>query len=238
MSFKTKLKRWFFKLMIRTKRIKHVSFTPEELNEMLGASLPESFALTVPGCTGNFVIESADLTMPAGGNHFHVALFCSLHIEAVANPIYRAHLLVELKGLPFYEKSRYLVRLQRVSIHDMKLVKDEYGLIKDTKYIISSLVPSPLKSVITATVSTTLNVLSNGIYPDMKSYLSLYLTGSKQKIIDYHRPELESIVINLAESGDLEYQLDREILEESLFAELGKDVQVKDGELQFIFHNE
>ncbi|UAA37927.1 DUF1439 domain-containing protein [Paraneptunicella aestuarii] len=222
--------------MIHSKRIKQVSFTADELNEMLAANLPETFNLPVPGCRGWLVVESANLSMPLNDNLIDVALFCSMKIESMATPIYRAHLLINVAGTPSYDPETSMVRMQNIEVVGVHLVKDEYSLIKDTKSLINQLIPSPVTSLVANTLKTTLQLFSAGAYQEVSDYLSLYLLGSKQKIVDYHRPEVEKIITEMAESGDLEYEMDRDILEEHLFADLGKEVEVQNGELVFIFH--
>ena len=144
--------------------------------------------------------------------------------------------MINVAGTPYYEPETSMVRQRDVQVAGVHLVKDEYSVIKDTKSIINQLVPPPVKNIVTNTLKTTLNLFTAGAYKEVSDYLSLYLLGSKQKIVDYHRPEIERIVTDLAESGDLEYEMDRDILEEALFADLGKEVEVQDGELVFIFH--
>ncbi len=236
MSITIKLKQWFYKLLIYSKQIKQVSFTAAELNEMLATNLPETFALDVPGCKGELIVEEAELTLPKHENKLNVSLFCAMKIETLGNPIYRAHLLVNLSGIPCYHEESCMVRMHSPEVLGVHLVKDEYSLLTDTKTLITQLTPSPLKNLVSNTFKSTLNLLSAGAYSEVSNYLSLYLTGSKQKIIDFHRPEVETIVKELVESGDLEYEMDQDILEEQLFAELGRDVKVEDGLLYFVFH--
>lgn len=236
MSLKEKIKHWFFSVLIRTKRIKQVPFTTEELNALLAENLPETFPLSVPGCKGELVIEAAELTLPQDENRFYVGLFCAMHISSLGNPIYRAHLLINLAGTPFYDENNGVVRMHDSEVLGVHLVKDEYGLLKDTRSIIGQLTPNPIKGLLNTTIKTTLNLLSAGTYQEVSDYLSIYLTGSKQKIVDFHRPEVENIIKELADSGDLECKMDPEILEEKLFAQYGKEVKVEDGVLLFVFH--
>lgn len=236
MPFKEKLKHWFFTLLIRTKRIKHVTFTTQELNELLAENLPETFPLSVPGCKGELIIEAAELTLPKEENRFYVSLFCAMHIATLGNPIYRAHLVINLAGTPFYHEEDSVVRMHNSQVLGVHLVKDEYAVLKDTRSILGQLTPNPIKGLFNTTLKTTLNILSAGTYQEVSDYLSIYLTGSKQKIVDFHRPEVEKIIKELADSGDLECKMDPEILEEKLFAQYGKEVKVEDGELLFIFH--
>lgn len=232
---KERIKRWILKFLIKTRRIRSVSLTADELNQMLATNLPETFSFPVPGSKGELEIQSATISMPRDANELHVALFCAVRIDSMANPIYRAHVEIFGTALPNFDKERRVIHLKEARLGEMNIVQDEYALLKDTKHIISLVVPGPLKSVLGATMKTTLNILSNGTYKDIQSYLSLYLHGSKQKILEYHRNDIERLVLNAIENGDLEYPLDTQIMEERIFAELGNDVQVRDGELQFIF---
>ncbi|MCY7296838.1 hypothetical protein [Alteromonas sp. a30] len=237
MSLKEKAKHWFLALLIRTKRIKYVAFSANELNEMLADNLPETFPLSVPGSSGELIVESAELSMPKDANRIDASLFCAMHIKVVSNPIYRAHLVISASGEPYYLPDESVVRMQHAQVLGVHLVKDEYALLKDTRSIIEQLTPSPFRGLLSTTFKTTLNLLSAGTYQEMSDYLSIYLTGSKQRIVDFHKPEIEKIITEMAESGDLECAMDPEILEEKLFAQYGKEVKVENGELHFIFHS-
>jgi len=237
MSFALKAKRWLLKLLIYFKQIKQVAMTAEELNEMLAANLPEEYELDVPGCQGVLIVEAAELSLPQNENRFHVELFCAMNIATLGNPIYRAHLVINLAGVPLYDPTHSRIRMQLPVVENIRLVKDQYSLLHDTKHLIEQFSPLPFTSLVTSTFNTTMNILSAGAYKDVAAYLGIYLGGSMQKIFDFHRPEIEQIVKELADSGDLEYEMDPDFLEEEIFAELGKDVRVENGELQFIFHS-
>ncbi|XOV78721.1 MAG: hypothetical protein ACFHVJ_17575 [Aestuariibacter sp.] len=235
---KERIKRWILKFLIKTKRVKSVAISADELNAMLANNLPEILGFPVPGSKGELELQSATISMPSDANELHVTLFCALRIDTVANPIYRAHIEILGTAIPSFDKPRRLIHLKEARLTDMRIIQDEYALLKDTKQIMGALLPEPIKSVFGVTMKTTLNLLSNGTYKDMRGYLSLYLHGSKQKILDYHRPELEKLVLHAIESGDLDYPLDESIFEEKIFAELGNDVKVRDGELHFVFNEE
>lgn len=233
---KEKLKHWLFSWLIKFKRIKTVSLSAEELNSMLDANLPESFGFPVPRSKGRLDIKKATLEMPTDANHFEITLFCGVHIEMLANPIYRANIEILAHALPHFDVHEKVIQLAQINIASMTLVQDEYSLLKDTKYLMQQIVPGPVKSVLGVTMKTTLNIISNGTYDDARTYLSLYLDGSKQKVLDYHRPELEKIVLRLNNNGDLQYRLNEDVLEERLFADHGREVKVQNGSLQFVFH--
>lgn len=238
MSLIVKTRRWLLKLLIALKQIKQVAMTADELNEMLAANLPEEFALDVPGCQGMLIIEAAELSLPQNQNRFCVELFCAMDISTLGTPIYRAHLVITLAGMPLYDPDHSRIRMHLPEVADVQLVKDQYSLLHDTKNLIEQFAPLPITSLVTSTFRTTMNILSAGACQDVANYLNIYLSGSMQKIFDFHRPEVEQIVKDLADSGDLEYEMDPDILEEEIFAELGKDVRVENGALQFVFHDD
>lgn len=233
---KTKIQQWLARWMIKLRRIKSVTMEADELNTMLSQCLPETFAIPVPGAKGELVIQQAKITMPQLADHFTVNLFCALHVDSMANPIYRAHVDIEGIAWPAYDKDKKLIYLKNIQVKKITLVQDEYSLLKDTRQLISTLVPNPIRTVFGATMKTTLNILSSGTYREAREYLSIYMLGNKQKVLDFHKPELEKVVARLNDDAELQYQLNDGDFEEQLFAEMGKDIQVKNGQLHFIFH--
>ena len=67
------------------------------------------------------------------------------------------------------------------------------------------------------------------------SYLQMYLRVSKQKVFDYHKPQIENIITDLAAGEDMQYSLDINDFEEGLFVQYGKKVVVEQGHLRFKF---
>lgn len=235
---KTKLHQWLARWMIKLRRIKSVTMEADELNHLLSQNLPETFAFPVPGAKGELLIQRAKVAMPQLADHFIINLFCALHVDSMANPIYRAHVDIEGVAWPAYDKDKKLIFLKDIQVNKITLVQDEYSVLKDTRQLIAALVPHPIRSVFGATMKTTLNILSSGTYTDAREYLSLYMLGNKQKILDFHKPELEKVVARLNDDSELQYQLNEQDFEERLFAEMGQDVQIKRGQLHFIFHRE
>jgi len=232
------IRRWFITQLIKFKRIKFVSSTAEEINAMLAENLPENFEFPVPGCKGELEVIEAKVTMPLAGNYLQITLFCSMRIETMGNPIYRAHINISGIAWPSYIKPLKRIQLDKIKVQQIKLIQDEYALLKDTKQLLSMFVPGAIRSVLGMTMKTTLNVLgSTATTKDAQQYLSLYLQGNKQKVLDYHKPELEKLVTELNAQGELSYALEEDDFEEQLFARYGKSVRVKNGELQFVFHD-
>ncbi|BDX06102.1 hypothetical protein [Planctobacterium marinum] len=234
---KTSIRQWLIRWMVKLGRVKSVTMSADEINALLGENLPETFNIPVPGAKGEVIVQTAKISMPPLADHFVIHLFCALNIDSVANPIYRAHVDIEGVAWPAYNRENKQIFLTDIKVGKMTLIQDEYSLLKDTRQLMNSLVPEPIRSVFGVTVKTTLNVLSRGIYKDAKQYLSLYMLNNKQKILDYHKPDLEKVVKRLSDDAELNYYLDEHNFEEQLFAEFGKAVIVKNGELQFIFRH-
>lgn len=232
---KNRIRECLIRWMIKLGRIKSVVMTAEEINGFLSDNFPESFEIPVPGAKGEAIIQRAEVSMPPLSDHFVIHLFCALNIDSMGNPIYRAHVDIEGVAWPAFNKSDSQIYLNNIQVKKMTLVQDEYSLIKDTRQLINLLVPEPIRSVFGVTVKTTLNVLSRGVYKDAKQYLSLYMLNNKQRILDYHKPDLEKVIKRLNDEAELHYFLDDSNFEERIFAEFGQNVVVKDGVLQFIF---
>ena len=235
MSLRTKLTHWFYWFLIRFRLVKRSAYSAAELNALLLENFPITRSFPAPGSQGQLIIERADLTIPAAQHKIHVALFCSMKIESMGNPIYRAHVLIDVAGAPHYKIADKTITAKDLEIVNMQLVADEYSLLEDTQSILTQLVPRTFKRLFSNTVSTTLNAVSGGTYTEVVNYLSLYIHGNKQKILDFHRSQVANTITDLANSGDLQYQLKDDTMEERLFAEFGREVQIADGSLYFIF---
>ena len=223
------------KWLVRFKKIKHAEYTTDELTELIAEYLPATFPVSVPKGEGKFTLLSADVRMPRASNTLQVEVLSSFDVQYLSNPLYRAHIVILLEALPSYSNDTKQVRLKDVLISEIKLVHDEYSILNDTREIINLFVPSPVMSVLTGTMKTAFSLVTGTTAADANDYLQLYLGGSKQRVLDYHKPQLEKIVIDLAASENVHYQLDESNWEEKLFRQLGKEVVVEEGKLRFKF---
>ena len=229
-----KLRKSFVRLMIRLKRIKHVVYTEAELNDLLKDQFPISFDVDIPASDGKFSITGGTLRMPSNAEHFSIELKGQLNIESMGTPLYRAHLLIYLLAVPGYNKETKVVYIENVTVKSIQLVKDEYGLINDGRALLKTLVPSPVSMMMSGTLKT-MNLFSGNNLSDFTQYLKLYISGNKQRVLDYHTPDIEERVKGYAMSDDLTYVMDPNEWDQALFIELGERVVIKDGELRFVF---
>lgn len=235
MSLRTKLTHWVYWFLVRFRFVKGSAYSAAELNALLHDNFPKTCSFQAPGSQGQLIIEGAELTIPPAQPKIHVALFCSMKIESMGTPIYRAHVLIDVAGAPHYRIADKTITAKDLEIVNMQLVADEYSLLANTQSLLTQLVPRPFKNLFSNTVSTTLNAVSGGTYTEVVNYLSLYIHGNKQKILDFHRTQVASIITDFAHSGDLQYQLNDDAIEERLFAEFGQEVRICEGSLHFIF---
>jgi hypothetical protein len=223
------------RFLIRFKRLTHVSYSSSELNELIKAHIPQTFIINTPAGQGKFTLLEAELTMPSTEHCFNVQLLSSFEVQNLGNPIYRAHLIVQLHATPQYEARRNLIYVNQTMVRDIRLIHDEYALLTDTQQLLNSFLPGSMASLLSNTVKSTLSLFTAGTSDAAMDYLKLYVGGSKQRVLDYHKPQLEKVITELAASDELQYKLDETDWEESLFAELGKEVVVEEGELRFKF---
>jgi hypothetical protein len=84
-------------------------------------------------------------------------------------------------------------------------------------------------------MKTAFSIMTGTTASEANSYLQVYLSGSKQKVLDYHKPQIESTIVALAAGGGMQYSLDVNDFEEGLFIQYGKKVVVEQGHLRFKF---
>ncbi len=234
-NWRLTLQIWLAKLMIKMGKLTHSDYTEQELNDLVSPHLPATFSLPVPAGNGHVELLEAEVTMPITSSYIQVQILSSLLIESMGNPIYRAHIVVLLKAKPTYHPDSNAVRFDHVMIDDIYLVKDEYSLLKDTQDIMGLFVPKAMQSMLTGTMKSAMGMLTAGGSDAAMNYLKLYLTGSKQKVLDYHKPQLEQLLTSTIDNTDFSYPLNEADWQESLFIQYGKEVVVEDGFLRFKF---
>lgn len=223
------------KILIKLGRLTHADYSSDELNEFLSPHLPETFEIEVPAGNGQLTLLQANVRMRGAENGIQVQLLSSFQVESLGNPIYRAHLIVQLKATPVYIQKDKVVKLKTLEVREIELVNDEYSVLKDTQELLSNFVPKPFQSLLTGTMKSAFGILTGGGTDAAANYLKLYLSGSKQRILEYHKPQLTSLVSALVDDEDFQYRLDESDWQEHLFACYGKEVVVEEGQLRFKF---
>lgn len=234
-NWRLKCKLLFARLLIKLGKLTHADYSAKELAEFLRPHLPAEFAIDVPAGNGQLTLLEAEVKMRFRSTTVTVQLLGSLLIESMGNPIYRAHVVIVLEATPFYDTQNNVVKLSELLMDEVRLINDEYAILKDTQHILSAFVPRPFQNLVTGTMKSALGLITGGGSDAASNYLRLYLSGSKQRILDYHQPQLTKLVADLIHDEDFQYELDQSDWEEHLFSLYGKEVVVEDGQLRFKF---
>ncbi|REL27642.1 hypothetical protein DXX93_14480 [Thalassotalea euphylliae] len=224
------------KLAMRFKWLKAARYSQDELNELLAANFPQTIPLPIANSQGELTILNAELTMPLAQDKLHIQLFCAMSIRVAQRDIYRAHLVATGSVLPYFDTQERVIRIRDMQLAEIRLVNDDYAFIGSTTDLVTLFMPKPFKYLLLSTVQLTFSLLKGVVPNELLSYLSLYSSGSKQRVLDYHKPEIENILIDKVEQEDWFYELDESDFEEQIFAEYGQHIAVEDGHLVFKFH--
>jgi hypothetical protein len=234
-SIKKSFRTLLAKCLIRFKRLKHVEYSEDEISQLIEPHLPLLFPISVPRGDGRFTLSKVNISMPTDSNFIQGEVLGGIEVTYLANPIYRAHVMLVVQATPQYDQITKNVLLTDIRITDIHMLNDEYSILKDTSNLINHFVPSPVLSMVTGTMKTAFNIMTGTTASEANSYLQMYLSGSKKKVLDYHKPQIENIIVELAASEDMQYSLDINDFEEGLFIQYGKEVVVEDGHVRFKF---
>ena len=237
-SIKTSFRLFLARCLIRFKRLTHVDYTVGEISQLIQpyfSHLPLKLPISVPRGDGCFTLSKVNISIPLNSNYIQAEVLGSIEITYLANPIYRAHIVLVVKAMPKYDHITKNILLTDISITDINMLNDEYSILKDTSSLINLFVPSPVLSMVTGTMKTAFSIMTGTTASEASRYLELYLSGSKQKVLDYHKPQIENIIAALAASEDMQYCLHKNDFEENLFIQYGKEVTVEQGNVRFKF---
>lgn len=227
--------KYFAKWLIRFGKIKHVDYTVEELNALITPHFPASFAVDVPIGKGSFTLLEGEISIPRNATMMHVQLLCSLNIEAVSNPLYRAHVVAVLQVEPEYDVALKQVSIKQILLDEIRLVHDEYALLNDSRQLLDLILPRSMQSLIGGTFKSALGLMTAGSSDLASEYLKMYMSGSKQKVLDYHKPQIIKLLQELKQDPEMVYTMNDNDWQESLFRQYGKTVVVEQRALRFKF---
>lgn len=232
------LKYWLLSLMVRLGRLRRVEMDNAELDAMLKPYLPMQLNINIPRGKGRVNVVEASTSLP-GNDQIQTALLCEFKVDVIGNPLYQAHLLITISASPEFDKSQGTVRATNIRLLQTHLVKDDYAAIRDAREIITKLIPGPFSNMLSLgidlSISSAMSMLENSLYGDLGQYLKLYVNSSKQRILDYHKPQIEQQLLSYLEQHKPAYKLDNSVLDERLFAEYGQQVRAEKQALAFLF---
>ncbi|WP_189408089.1 DUF1439 domain-containing protein [Alteromonas halophila] len=222
-------------VLVKLGKISHDDFTPDELNDLIAPHFPQRFSIRPPIGEGTVRVERGQVTLHETDNRIGLQALASLRISALSATIYRAHIMLTASCRPRYESDTATLHLEDVRFDGARLINDDYALIKDTRFLIDKLLPGGFGSLLSKSVIGGLSVLSGGVSTQALDYLKLYLNGSMQRILDYHRPQIETTLESALTHAELYHQMRDDQWREYLFARLGHHVGVEDNRLRFYF---
>jgi len=224
-------------LLVRFKLLKKASVEITDIQKVITSHLPVSFDVPIPGGDGE--LNLLDITLCLNNrDSVSAKILCNFSVKIKKSIIYNSHVQVDLDAKPDYCQSTKTISPTDFKVISLKLISDKHSVIKDTSKIIAGILPEPLKTMFITTLLSTGVVLDSIGISELARYLSLYLTGSKQRILDFHHLDIEKIIINYAKSESLAHHLDETDLEERLFAKYGVEMAVQNEHLYCFFDPE
>ncbi|MEW9799112.1 DUF1439 domain-containing protein [Alteromonas sp. CYL-A6] len=231
--------KWQFALawtLVKLGRLTHDDFTEDELNALIAPHFPQRFPLNIPVGNGTVEVMRGSVKCHEASNRLCLQALASLNVQALGAQIYRAHLMIAVSCQPRYQRDTAQLHLENMTIDSLRLINDDYGLIKDTTFLIKKFVPGfSLGSMVGQSLLGALSMMSGGISQQTLDYLLLYMDGSMQRVLDYHRPQIERALLDTLNEFDLHHQMREEHWREYLFSLLGQRVGIEDSRLRFYF---
>ena len=206
------------------------------VNQMVSPQLPVIFDIPVSGGKGELTLLEVELSAGEEEGTILVQIITNFSVSMGNKQIYNSHIQLKLLIKPDFNKLESTLSATDIKMLSMELISDRYSMIKDTPKTLASFLPEPFKTMFVTTMVTTGMVMDSFGKSELFRYLSLYLTGNMQRVLDFHHNDIEKIIINYAKSESFSYQLDESDFEEQLFAELGEQLTVENEQLMFIFH--
>jgi len=222
-------------LLIKLGRLRYDQFSSDELNILLSENLPQSFPLAIPAGQANVVLNSGKLTFNASNNRLCIQLLASITINVADTTIYRAHLIITLSTSPHYNVNESTLYFIDKQVDNITMVNDDYALLKDTQFLLSRFVPGNLDALLGRSLKNLLSVVTVGTSDQAVEYLKLYLSGSKQAVLDFHKPQIEKAILDKMATLPLHHRMREDQWREMLFARYGKSVRVEEASLRFYF---
>ena len=235
LSVNARIKLLFASVLIKLGKLKHDDFTVEELTALLTRELPVSFPLSIPVGVAKVTMLEGKIGLDEYTNTVSAQLLASLNISVSKTTVYRAHFIVVLSAKPAYDVLNKAVYLSHVSLEHINLVNDEYALIGDTRVLMASLIPGGVDQLLGRSLQSALSLMTIGTSDRAIAYAKVFMAGSKQTILDYHKPQITEAVYKELRKHTLSHTLRDNVWREVVFARYGKSVGVENNHLRFYF---
>jgi hypothetical protein len=232
MSTVEKIQQWLTPILIKLKIVKQVTFSLAELTDDIQIYLPFDIKFSVPNGNGFVIISHVQLAEHQNGL-LSAKLKGTLDIQCMGEHLYNSNIQIELFGKPIFIKEKSVIQAADVAIGQITLADDNLVVAHNARKVIAKLSNNIVGQMCALTMGTALVFIDN--VTDMKGYIANFVNKSSHRILELHRKEIESNLIDSLSNGDLEYTLEEKIFDEQLFIKYGKDILVENEGLTFRF---
>lgn len=222
-------------VLVKLGKLTHDKFTEDELTELAEEFYPHDFSLNTPVGQGHVSLQRGKVFCNHKDNRVCLQSLASIDIQTVGTRLYRAHLVLVISAEPRYDKATATLHFDHIDVDDIRLINDDYSLIQDTRFLINKLMPGGLSGLLSNSVKNVLSLMSAGTSDQAINYLQLYLDGSKQKVLDYHRPQIAAELVAMTRDLPLHHTMRDDVWREVLFKRYGEQVVVANNALEFRF---
>lgn len=237
-SISDNVRRWVTRLFVRSGWIKSSPMELAEINRMINGWLPQCYKIDIPGGQGDLQLLNLELTSVEkndGGEQLKAIIWGNFEVKVNRAVIFSTALKLDLRADPDYSIQTKSIGICNLTLIRLSLVAGQNSFIKDVSNLANGILPTPLKGLFNVALASTTAILGDQLVNDMTKYLSIYSSGNQQRVIDYHQKDIENKLIELSQDQDIRYQLDESEFEEKIFADYGKKVAIKNGQLLFLF---
>ncbi|MFZ8200490.1 DUF1439 domain-containing protein [Alteromonas portus] len=233
LSFKDKCKVYLAQWLVKWGKLTHDDFTKSELQTLVKGSFPYPFAFDIPMGAGTVTVLEGNIALDSANNRIGLQCLAALNIVVATTTIYRAHVVFTVSASPYYDKNMSTLYLTDITTDSVTLVNDDYALIKDTQFLMSRFFPKSVNSLLGGSLKSALSLFSAGASDMAADYLKVYLSGSKQAVLDYHIPHINNAIKTQIKQEDLSHRMRNDHWREVLFSKAGRNVRVEDDVLRF-----
>jgi len=238
MSISTKIRETITRLLVRFGQVKSAPIELSVIDLMINDWLPEKFEIEIAGGDAELEILNVKLNVcnqEENQQRLKAKLFCNFKVKMNGSTIFNTHLNAEIKADPDYSIENKSAGVTNAELVKIDLINDKDSFIKDASNLANGILPTPLKGLFNLALASSTAILGEEIVSGMTRYLSMYNSGSQQTIIDHHHHDIENKIIDISNDSEMRYVMDEAEFEEKLFADFGKSIQLKNGELLFYF---
>jgi len=238
MSISIAIRETITRLLVRFGQVKSAPVELSEIDEMINNWLPEKFEIAISGGDSeleilNIKLDIFDVT--ENQQRLKVILFCNFKVKMNGSVIFNTHLNAEINADPDYSVESKSVGVINAELIKIDLINDKDSFIKDASNLANGILPTPLKDLFNIALASSTAIFGEEVVSGMTRYLSIYNSGSQQKIIDYHHQDIENKIIDISNDSEMRYVMDEAEFEEKLFADYGKKITLENNQLLFYF---